>query len=615
MPAQTLASVRPIGRVRAFLAVFAPLTGLLASLLGFVYVVEVRTEVRIFEQIEQKVVDSLVEITSGMVAKVASDVMVLGDHNAMKALLDGDASQRLALEHDYLAFSRRKRIYDQIRYLDETGMEIVRVNFNKGNPALVPAERLQNKGKRYYFVEAFALGPGEVFTSPLDLNIERGEIERPLKPVLRVGTPVFDSAGRKRGIVLVNFLGREVLNRLARAYEGAGIVLLLNSDGYFLKGFTPADEWHFMYPDRTGGVLAGRHPEVWRQIQSAQQGTVRTDAGLFSFRSFLPVPTADSTGTVSAEVHAGSGRTGHASKYHWYLISHVPSATLTAGSDRVGGNLAVTFAILLIMIALASWYVARIRTTQRNAQIALATATERLLRSNAELEEFAFVASHDLQEPLRKISVFGDRLQSKFGAELDDQGQDYIARMTDAARRMQTLIQDLLAYSRVTTKSQTYTRVDLGKVTEEVLVDLETRIEELDAVITLEQLPTIDAEPLQMRQLIQNLIGNALKFHKPGVPPTITVRGRTLDGGNKVEITVMDNGIGFEPKHTKRIFGTFQRLHGISEYAGTGIGLSMCRKIVDRHQGQIEASSEPGQGTTFTIALPVQQPKKYRDAA
>lgn len=143
---------------------------------------------------------------------------------------------------------------------------------------------------------------GEVFASPLDLNVEQGEIEQPLKPMLRIATPVYDSAGRKRGIVLVNFFGQKVLERLASAYEGSGNVLLLSGDGYFLKGYTAADEWRFMHPDQRGGTLADRYPELWLQVQAADRGSGRADAGLFSFRTLRPVPKAD---TSSCRIRAG----------------------------------------------------------------------------------------------------------------------------------------------------------------------------------------------------------------------------------------------------------------------------------------------------------------------
>jgi signal transduction histidine kinase len=232
----------------------------------------------------------------------------------------------------------------------------------------------------------------------------------------------------------------------------------------------------------------------------------------------------------------------------------------------------------------------------------------RLEASNRELTDFAYVASHDLQEPLRKIQAFGDRLRTKFAATLGETGQDYLARMGDAASRMQTLITDLLSFSRVTTKAQPFLPVDLNEIALGVLSDLEVRIEQTKGRVAVESLPTIDADALQMRQLFQNLIGNALKFNKPGQPPVIHVTGEVRNGSTppRLELVVSDNGIGFDQKYAEKIFVIFQRLHGRGEYEGTGVGLAIVKKIVERHGGSIAASSTPGEGATFRITLPVQ---------
>lgn len=230
---------------------------------------------------------------------------------------------------------------------------------------------------------------------------------------------------------------------------------------------------------------------------------------------------------------------------------------------------------------------------------------KRLQQSNRELEDFAYVASHDLQEPLRKIQAFGDLLKSKHGATLDTQGRDYIERMQSAARRMQVLINDLLSFSRVTTKAQPFIPVDLNEIAREVVHDLEIRMHDAAGAMSVGELPVIDADPLQMRQLLQNLASNGLKFHRPGVPPHVEIRGATNDG--LAEITVSDNGIGFDQKYADRIFTMFERLHGKGKYEGTGIGLAICRKIAERHGGEIRAQSTPGEGSTFTVSLPVRQ--------
>lgn len=241
-----------------------------------------------------------------------------------------------------------------------------------------------------------------------------------------------------------------------------------------------------------------------------------------------------------------------------------------------------------------------------------------LERSNRELQDFATVAAHDLQEPLRKIEAFGDRLRERYLEQLSGDGKMYLERMQQAAHRMRQLINDLLTYSRVTSKAQPFVPVDLAKTCEDVLGDLQIAIESSQAKVTSGELPIIDADPLQMRLLLQNLIGNALKFRRKDVPSEITISAVLHDAadaqkkfgirtGRVCEINVADNGIGFEMKYLDRIFAIFQRLHGRNEYEGTGVGLATCRKLVERHGGVITAQSAPNQGTTFIVALPVKQ--------
>jgi PAS domain S-box-containing protein len=248
-------------------------------------------------------------------------------------------------------------------------------------------------------------------------------------------------------------------------------------------------------------------------------------------------------------------------------------------------------------------------TERKQSAEALQHKAEELARSNAELEQFAFVASHDLQEPLRKIRAFGDRLKTKSAAVLPPESADYLDRMQNAAARMQTLINDLLTFSRVISRTEPFVSVDLAQLTREVLGDLEVRIEKTEATVEVGELPKIEADPMQIRQLLQNLIGNALKFHLPGAKPKVQVRGEILPGtfaeGPVCLLTVQDNGIGFDEKYLDKIFAVFQRLHGRQEYEGTGIGLAVCRRIVDRHKGSITAKSKPGEGATFIIHLPV----------
>jgi PAS domain S-box-containing protein len=237
--------------------------------------------------------------------------------------------------------------------------------------------------------------------------------------------------------------------------------------------------------------------------------------------------------------------------------------------------------------------------------------TIELERSNRELEHFASVASHDMQEPLRKIQAFGDRLRNRCAAELNDTGRDYLERILSSTGRMRDLINDLLSFSRVTTKARTFSPVDLDAMARDVVADIEGQILSTGGHVELGPLPTIDADLTQMRQLFQNLISNGLKFSRAEEPPRVRISGRILDpddrGIRHCEVRVTDNGIGFDTVYLDRIFQVFQRLHGRSKYEGTGVGLAICRKIVEIHGGMVTAESSPGSGSTFIVVLPVHQ--------
>jgi signal transduction histidine kinase len=228
---------------------------------------------------------------------------------------------------------------------------------------------------------------------------------------------------------------------------------------------------------------------------------------------------------------------------------------------------------------------------------------EELARSNSELEQFASVASHDLQEPLRKIRMYTERLPKRAGDSLPEEAASDLTRIYGAAERMQRLIDDLLSFARVSSPRREFEPVDLTALAREVIGDLEARVRELGAEVEVGELPVVAADRAQMGQLLQNLVSNALKFHNPEVRPVVRIRSET--NGHSCVIAVEDNGIGFDPKYADRIFSAFERLHARSEYDGTGIGLSIARKIAWRHGGELSATSVPGEGSTFTLTLPL----------
>jgi light-regulated signal transduction histidine kinase (bacteriophytochrome) len=237
--------------------------------------------------------------------------------------------------------------------------------------------------------------------------------------------------------------------------------------------------------------------------------------------------------------------------------------------------------------------------------VELAQTNIELKRSNDELEQFASIASHDLQEPLRKVQSFGDQLEHRFAADLPAEAVDYLRRMRNSANRMSTLIEDLLQFSRVTTRPHAAQEVDLAEVAREVIAaDLDGLIRETHGSVSIGALGTVEADALQMRQLLQNLIANGLKFHRRHVPPVVRVEPIACEKPGCIAFEVADAGIGFDARYAERIFRVFERLHPRDVYAGTGIGLALCRRIVERHGGEITAAGKEGEGARFTVTLP-----------
>ncbi|CAN5546131.1 hypothetical protein BH23CHL6_BH23CHL6_06170 [soil metagenome] len=297
---------------------------------------------------------------------------------------------------------------------------------------------------------------------------------------------------------------------------------------------------------------------------------------------------------------------------HYFAAESIPGTTLrlvaTVPSESLyqplSGPVQWVPWIVLGCLAVGTIYLLRLLLALSATQLRLRIASVELERSNRELQDFASIASHDLQEPLRKIQAFGERLGTSSADVLDDESQDYLARMQQAALRMQTLIQELLAYSRVASMAPSLQKLDLTAVVNDVLTDLEERVNTSGGRVEVGALPTITAGPVQMRQVFQNLIANALKFHRDGVPPVIRIESAPADRGRAWEIMVTDNGIGFDEKYLDRIFAPFERLHGRQAYEGTGMGLAIVRRIAESNGGSVTATSQPGEGATFLITLP-----------
>jgi len=431
--------------------------------------------------------------------------------------------------------------------------------------------------------------------------------------------------------------------------HSAALALTRAGDGYGLGNLVPygktrAIEFAVRFPTRYGSrtLLTGSPPTVLGTFIAADLRKIPGVKGAHNYLidgndtvlgSTNPAKPAGYVFRQPAQVQALTKTSGDSDGHYydqvqlsdstWRIVLAAPNGPLFASVSGLRKWVPWLIFICFALFAVAALALGRraLRSAdevrEANARLALLNselestneALERrareLARSNAELEQFASIASHDLQEPLRKVRTFTQQVTVIEADRLSDRGRDYLGRANAAAERMQKLIEDLLKFSRVATHGRPFAPVDLAQVTRDVLDDLEAQVERSGAEVDVGPLPTITADALQMRQLMQNLISNAIKFRREGVTPEVSIEASTVE--DQARITVRDNGIGFEAQYARRIFRVFERLHGRGEYPGTGIGLALCRRIAERHGGTVVAESEPGAGATFTVTLPMRQ--------
>ncbi|HSR36079.1 MAG TPA: diguanylate cyclase, partial [Desulfurivibrionaceae bacterium] len=347
--------------------------GVLTAALAFFYgqehtdhLTRLQTEERYSLQLQEQIIGQRFNA-------VITDLLFLARQNELHDLLAADTPRnRQRLASEYRHFAHEKPAYDQIRYLDQSGMEAVRINAGPHGPVIVPDQALQSKKDRYYFKDAVALRRGEIFISPLDLNVEQGKVEVPFKPMIRFATPVFDQTGHKRGIVILNYLAGHLLQAI-RDTAGAtpGEIMLCNSDGYWLLAPTPDNEWGFMFPDRRERSFAVTYPTIWQTMQEAPSGQIAAVDGFFHYTTITPLSarspfikyTRSSSGSPDAT--GSSAKTLTPQEYYWKLVSHVPQRVLDERFQRQHANLFMLAVILYVLAALPAWFLAKAVTNHQ----------------------------------------------------------------------------------------------------------------------------------------------------------------------------------------------------------------------------------------------------------
>jgi signal transduction histidine kinase len=557
------------------LGVFVPAVVLTGAVVLALYEQDLRNEHALHVQAATDRVEFQTDLIRREMRSVESDLLYLANQADLSGFVAGQADGRRELEAEYVLFCRQRGVYDQIRYLDVGGRERLRVNYNDGQPAVVHETDLQPKVGRYYFTQALRLDRGEVFVSPFDLNVEHDQIERPLKPVIRFATPVFDRRGTKRGILILNYLGAALLSRLTEAAVGfTGTIWLLNHDGHYLRGPTAQDEWGFMLGHEIR--FATYFGSEWAQVAATRQGQFRTERGLFTFR------------TVSPPVSRAADRRGAADADEATLIvvARIPVHVLEGRANGLLQRLLLLDGVVLFVVFILAWYLAVAAATRRAHERDLAESADRLRTLSLELltaqENERRSISRDLHDALGQVVTSISLDLQRAGQAGDRERKDeLIGRALRGASRLLEHIHEISTRLRPTLLDD----LGLKDAVQSFLGDYEQRTGIATRTkLCFERTDLPPAVTENLYRLLQEALTNVSKHAKAS---EVFVGLQTA--GDSAILTVRDDGIG------------------LAEAAGDGtrLGILGMRERAELLGGVFTLKSEPGRGTEVQVTIPI----------
>jgi signal transduction histidine kinase len=567
------------------MVIFVAAALLLAGVGFALYHQSVANERALYEQAVIHHVDIHTDVINRELKAVESDLLYLANQAVLLDFLEGRPASRAALESEYLLLCRERGLYDQVRYLDATGREQVRINYNDGRPVVVSHRELQSKADRYYFRQSFPLARGEVFISPFDLNIEHGRIEWPHKPMIRFAIPVFDRSGIKRGIFILNYLGAALLDKLARASAGfPGVVWLLNPDGYFLRGPAAEDEWGFMLGHRR--TFASRFPDAWPRVAGAGPDVFQTDLGLFAYRPISLAPGSAASGSSRAPPATAPGR---GRRQVWViLVAHIPPRVLEGPPARWLRHLLVLCGVVLLLVIVFAWYLAYAGVMRRYHQKHLADSEARLRTLSKQLltaqEDERRSVSRDLHDELGQVvtSITLD-LERAAQARDTERKDALIGRAQHAAGCLLDRLHEISTRLRPTLLD------DLGL--KDAVQCYLSQYEQRTGIaarpeLCFERTVIPPAVSENVFRILQEALTNVAKHAGAG---EVMIGLRVTDGG--VTLTVRDTGVGMAPDALE----------------GKRLGILGMRERAELLDGNLVVKTGPGAGTEIQVTIPIPQ--------
>jgi len=594
------------GLIKGFLKVFIPFFVLFFGGFISIHILDHHNKTKIKLVEEGHHIKLLKNAITNDLEHVLHDVLVLADSEALQNYLKNKTAGNYRKAADRFAtFAMDRMTYDQIRFLDERGMETVRVNRASNKNLFAPTDALQDKSNRYYFTQSIGLNKHDLYISPLDLNMEHGEIERPHKPMVRIATPVFDENNTKRGVLILNYLAQKLLNHFFEQIPTSELheYSLVNADGFWLHGAEDSLNFGFMFGQKE--TFATRYPIAWKTIQNDDVGQFFTPEGAFTFFTVNP-----NSARLPHMASLKPDLSPASSKVSWKIISFQPQAEIKFNIFSQEHLFHwMLFCGLIIFTALAALWAAKEIHNKKEIERNLVLSKEDAEKANRAKSEFLAAMSHDLRTPLNAIMGFSDMMRQKaFGPLGNQHYEDYADDIYNSGSLLVSLINDVLDLSKIEAGKYELTNAPLSVsgIAEDCIRQLSSlaNISNLTLVSNVSpELPQIVGDERVIIQILNNLLSNAIKFTPAGGLITITA---DLNDDHSMTVSVQDTGVGMASEGITKALRPFEQADATlsQEHEGTGLGLHLCVNFMKLFGGTLEIDSEVGKGTTVVITFP-----------